>query len=339
MKNEIRNDYRTAVDIQHALQGIRKPRSLIPVDESIEQCRRWQRRLEIAAHRDWPTAAKDAADRLRGSLDIMRMRAMHAIDELSRMSREQIEPTVTSIYRDIEGLRNQFERVTIDRANQRLTVETSSIVLEGVYLGSFEIRLNWKFMKESSPFDVIAVDPNPSTSSDGVTHPHVQGESLCEGEGADAIRRALNEGRLYDFFCVVDRVLRNYNPDSAYVQIEDWQGIRCKACDDVVEADEACCCSKCETELCSDCSTSCCGCMERYCSDCVSSCEGCGDETCQGCLTACEHCFETFCNQCLNEGTCDDCIRQQSEENAEIEVHQSSAAVHAVRDGKAAVSA
>ena len=144
-----------------------------------------------------------------------------------------------------------------------------------------------------------------------------RGESLCEGEGSDAIRRALDEGRIYDFFCIVDHVLRNYNPDSAYVQIEDWNGISCKACGDNVDEDDAVGCCKCETELCLDCSTMCESCVDRFCSECISSCDGCGDDACQMCLKSCDDCGDSFCNTCLFEGTCDDCITKQNEANEE----------------------
>ena len=107
---------------------------------------------------------------------------------------------------------------------------------------------------------VYAVDPNCPASGDGVTHPHVQSDSLCEGEGMDAIRRALDEGRLYDFFCVVDHILRNYNPDSAYVQLEDWNGINCRACGDTVDSNEVIAYSKCESESCVECSVCCASC-------------------------------------------------------------------------------
>ncbi|WP_146600499.1 hypothetical protein, partial [Novipirellula aureliae] len=308
---------------------------------SFNQCRRWRRRLELANARNWKAAANDSADRLGGALDILRMRSTHAIDNLTRQTKPHLEPTETSVYRDIEGLRGEFEHVTIDRANQRITVRTSSISLEYVELGSFEIFLNWKFIKETSPYDVLAVEPNYPSSNHSVTHPHVQGESLCEGEGSDAIRRALDEGRIYDFFCIVDHVLRNYNPDSAYVQIEDWNGVSCKACGDNVDQDEVVGCCKCETVLCLDCSTSCDSCGDRFCSECISSCDCCGDDVCQMCLKSCNDCGDSFCNTCLFEGTCDDCISKQNEASEEESRNtvQTVAAVHAICDGKATVPA
>lgn len=341
MTKELKQDYRAAVDILQSLQGARKPRPLTALDDSINQCERWRRRLELANARNWNAAAKDAADKLRGALDILRMRAGHAIDDLARLTKPRIEPTASSIFQDIEGLRGEFDSVTIDPAQKQLTVKTSSISLEYVELGSFDVCLKWAFINESVSYDVLAVDPNCPSSNDSVTHPHVQGDSLCEGEGADAIRRALDEGRIYDFFCIVDHVLRNYNPDSAYVQIEDWNGVSCKACGDNVDSDEVVGCCKCDTELCLDCSTSCESCVDRFCSECISSCESCGDDTCQTCLKSCNDCGDSLCNSCLFEGTCDDCITKQNEANEEnTEAKQPAIpAVHAVCDGKVAVPA
>tara|TARA_R110002073_G_scaffold245940_2_gene408712 strand:- start:14531 stop:15556 length:1026 start_codon:yes stop_codon:yes gene_type:complete len=341
MKNEIKHDYRAAVEILNALQGVQALKAMTALDESFDQCRRWRRRIEASTARNWNAAAKDATDRLRAALDVLRTRSALVIDDLNRLAKPRLEPTVSSVYREIEALRGEFKSVTIDPAIHRLTVQTSSISLEYVELGSFEICLNWKFIKESSPYEVIAVEPNCPSSNDSVTHPHVQGETLCEGEGADAIRRSLDEGRIYDFFCIVDHVLRNYNPDSAYMQIEDWNGVSCKSCGDNVDRDEVVGCCKCETELCPDCSTSCDSCVDRFCSECISSCESCGDDACLMCLKSCDDCGNSFCNTCLFEGTCDDCITKQNEASEEEcgEAKQTVAAVHTVRDGKTAVPA
>ncbi|TWT56432.1 hypothetical protein [Allorhodopirellula solitaria] len=339
MKNEIKQDYRAAVEMMQSLQHMSDATSMSHFDDSIEQCKRWQRRLEMATQRNWPTAARDASDRLHGALDILRMRATHSIDNLKRQSRSHIEPTATLIFQEIQALRGEFDAVTIERSIQRLTVTTSSIVLDGVLLGSFEIRLNWKYIKESSPFDVIALEPNEPASGEGVTHPHVQSDSLCEGEGSDAIRRALDEGRLYDFFCIVDQILRTYNSGSAYVQLDDWNGVNCRSCGDTVDSDQALACSNCETELCMECSTCCDSCCERYCEECASSCESCGDDACKMCLKSCDDCGESFCPSCLYEGTCDDCLNNENAENAKDEPEQPCPAVQPVCVGKASVPA
>ena len=341
MKNEVRNEYRAAEDISRFLGSVHQSSETPTIDEYFQQCKRWQRRLEIANKRKWHSAARDSTDRLRGALDTLRLRTIQSIECLQRRSRSQVKPTTASIFKEILALRDEFESVTIDPGKQSLTAETSSIVLEGVHLGSFEIRLNWKYILHSSPYDIIAVDPNPASSGDGTTHPHVQSDSLCEGEGSDAIRRALDEGRIYDFFCVVDQVLRTYNSSSAYVQLEDWDGVCCKACGDSVDSNEACSCCKCETELCTDCSICCDSCADRFCTECVSSCETCHDDCCDYCMKSCDQCSEKYCPSCLNEGICDDCIERQNQtmETKATETQQSSSSIHTVCDGKVAVPA
>ena len=46
-----------------------------------------------------------------------------------------------------------------------------------------------KFAVRMSPTAIVALNPNPAATDDSVTHPHVRGERLCEGEGRTTIRR------------------------------------------------------------------------------------------------------------------------------------------------------
>src|SRR5690606_20967014 len=110
--------------------------------------------------------------------------------------------------------------VAPDRAG-RLSVTTEPITLEGVYLGPFRIELDVDDLAagECADYRVIALEPNPAASNCDVTHPHIQDEQLCEGEGRPLIRRALGEGRILDFFEFVASVLRAYNPESPYVSL------------------------------------------------------------------------------------------------------------------------
>ena len=55
MRNEIKKNYRAAVDILQSLQTIRDPKihdlkSMTPLDDTFAQCQRWQRKLELAIH-------------------------------------------------------------------------------------------------------------------------------------------------------------------------------------------------------------------------------------------------------------------------------------------------
>src|SRR5690606_3706651 len=106
--------------------------------------------------------------------------------------------------------------IQFDPKWSRVTVVTDDIQLEGIPLGPFKIKLDWSRLGDSQPYEVIAVEANPASSSDDVTHPHVQDNRLCEGDGRQALQKALAQGRLFDFFVLVRQILTTYNPSSAY---------------------------------------------------------------------------------------------------------------------------
>jgi hypothetical protein len=137
---------------------------------------------------------------------------------------------------------------------------------------------------QSRAYRVIAVRPCPAAGNDEVTHPHVRDETLCEGDGSVPIRAALSQGRLLDFFILVNQILQTYNPDSAHVLLDRWDGISCRDCGWRMPRDEHGLCDRCEEPLCSDCSTHCQGCDRFICSGCVSECSDCGEHLCAQCL-------------------------------------------------------
>ena len=119
--------------------------------------------------------------------------------------------SVSAIYLDLRALESEFEEVEIDLKTHELVVTTDAIELDGVLLGEFQIRLTWTDIGDSSPpYRVVALDPHPSARRDDVTHPHVQDEQLCEGEGRTAIAAALADSRFHDFFLLVNRLLHTY---------------------------------------------------------------------------------------------------------------------------------
>ena len=131
-------------------------------------------------------------------------------------------------------------------SEQEVRATTAPIELEGFYLGRFEIRLQWERIHQSSAYRVVALDPQPSSQRKEVTHPHVSSEYLCEGEGRLAIRSALDQGRIGDFFLIVLNLLRTYSPGNAYVELEDWDGVSCSNCDASCSSDELYSCHSCE---------------------------------------------------------------------------------------------
>ncbi|MCD0462497.1 hypothetical protein [Roseiconus lacunae] len=310
-KRRMRQQYAAAVKIASVLPnsvGVRL--DLAALEDAFQSCQGWYGRWKKAHTRDWHAAKYDAARRLSGSVDLLRQRAEIVLAGVRQPNSESVSISTAALYREIESLCGEFDPVVVERSMKQLRVRTDEIVLEGVYLGQFDIVLRWDRIDESHPYDVIAIDSGYETR-DGTPHPHVQGDRLCEGDGATVIKRALREGRLFDFFTVVDRILKTYNAQSAYVSLDDWDGVNCRACGDTVDSDDLNRCAKCETELCCDCSTRCESCSDRYCSDCNGSCAGCDADCCQYCRSLCEECDDQFCDSCLTEGLCDDCIDRQ----------------------------
>ncbi|MCC9601037.1 hypothetical protein LOC67_10815 [Stieleria sp. JC731] len=284
------------------------------VEDSLNDCRRWLSRFDKARIRGWHCAARESAERYRDAVDRLRK---HAESISAVMQRKDPEVSPSSIFHEIRALRQEFDDVVIQRSTKQLRCRTEEIVLESVYLGRFEIVLRWDRINDTRPYEVLSVAPGNGTR-DGTTHPHVQGDTLCEGDGATAIKRALQEGRLYDFFSIVDRILKTYNAASAYVSLDDWDGVTCRCCGDTVDSDDLSRCTKCETELCDDCSTSCDSCSDRFCSECIGTCAGCHNYCCHYCGKSCDECDECFCDSCLHEGMCDDCVDRNEQESAEV---------------------
>jgi hypothetical protein len=224
--------------------------------------------------------------------------------------------TASDIYRDLVTLSEEFEELDYDVKTCRISITTDPIVLEGVFLGPFEIQLQWaRVTKGGEPsYLVIAKDPHPAESRDNVTHPHVMDQVLCEGDGKHGIRRALDEGRLLDFFTLVSGVLRTYNPESPFVELALWSGSSCSDCGALVDEDYSYSCNKCGDTICGECETTCCGCDDYCCSGCIGSCAACEESFCRRCLKTCDGCHRHVCSGCLDEQErCTNCHEDEPE--------------------------
>ena len=224
----------------------------------------------------------------------------------------------------------------------RLSLVTEPIVLEGVDLGSFEIQFQWARLAngDSSAYRVIAKDPHPPEGRDNVTHPHVMDDVLCEGDGRHAIRQALAQGRLLDFFTLVAGVLRTYNQESPFVELALWNGSSCSDCGATMHEEYSC--HKCGDTICGECESVCGGCEESCCSSCIGSCPVCEEAYCRRCLTRCEGCHRHVCSDCLNQDErCLKCHEDDCSENNEIPSEESrpDAAVQPDRVGEITVHA
>ena len=275
-----------------------------------------QRRIAKARLRGWHGAANQLNEDLIFTLGDCRRRLEAILERHESASRpEGIKVSAAEVYRDLVALKSEFSDVEIDPQGESLSVTTDSIVLEGIFFGPFEIRLQCDELGRSAqPYRVIALDPHPAAKSDEITHPHVQDEHLCEGEGRSAIAAALSEGRLFDFFLLVSQVLHTYGRGSAYVELEHWDGNPCDDCGGYVDPEDRYYCHRCDAVLCDGCSHLCRGCDESFCNNCLGTCSVCENQYCSSCLENCRACRKPVCNDCLEDGLCRACHAQQHEE-------------------------
>ena len=291
-----------------------------------------ERRHRLALARGWHTAAA----KTRASLQFELLAWTEELTLLRSQLREGMGPpsvlASADVYRDLEQLELEFGEVRYVADEQRLSVVTDPITLEEIALGPFRIELDLNRLTERSPFVVEALEPNPAASNPSVVHPHVSNERLCEGDGRGAIARALAEGRLLDFFVVVERLLQTYAVGRAYVELDHWFGQPCRECSQSLDPDDAIPCHSCEEPACHDCLETCPWCEYAYCSDCLESCSGCHQRHCTRCQVACERCGQASCPDCRDDaGYCAPC--------AEALAAEAEAPLHADGLGEAEVSA
>ena len=304
----LRRQIRAAVQIHTHLVGSGRC-SPLPVlyDHEWDELLSAVKRFELVRDRGWQTAA----DSLLSSLDLTAANLGRRLDrfrhELPRYPSSMQVSGPRDIAADLAALEAEFEKVDLNLQEKKLSVVTSDIELEDTYLGPFCIVLHWEEIGHGPCYDVIAEDPHPADANDDVTHPHVSGETLCEGEGSTAIRKAIAQGRLLDFFTLVKQILETYNPESAYVAISRWNGgAECYECGYSMSQDESWSCERCSTTICNDCRTNCEECEATLCSGCSASCHDCDVTFCRRCLEFRPGTKILVCKQCLEKGDTSD---------------------------------
>lgn len=291
--------------------------------------------------RSWH-AAKSEAD---ADYDRFLTQFIGKLQDLKRQLQERERPSAivspTELHRDIEALYDEFSEVDYDFKTHQLKVVTDPIVMEGIDLGPFQIVLNWKYLGQRHCYRVIANDPQPAHSNRDQVHPHLNNETLCEGDGALPIRLALEQGRLLDFFMVVRQVLTTFNPDSAYLSLDRWHGSPCQSCSTLVDDEDFYSCCMCHEGACRDCSDACYNCSESCCRSCLMDCPHCDSSYCSNCMSACTVCCENACASCLTHGECPNCDLPPEEEDEEPDEAEQPAesTVHPVCLGEAALLA
>jgi hypothetical protein len=295
---------RMAITIRAALAAYpHRPRVLELPCTTSQKCQELARQIQRARGRGWELAAADLEVDLRYSLAQVRAELSVLDERLAAPTGVRPVASASEIYEDLVALEEEFATWSIDPRGKILAVTTSPIELEGIALGQFEVRLNWERIGDPGdlPYRCVALDPRPAAARDDVTHPHVRGQELCEGEGRAPIRRALAEGRVLDFFHLVSNLLQSYNPDSPYVTLVDWFARPCADCGLLVDDEDEFACTECESRLCDECRRSCGTCGDSFCNDCLGPCEGCDDQFCSSCLPRCAECRARRCRNCLDD--------------------------------------
>jgi hypothetical protein len=318
--------HRAAVAIHSLLRPEFPPELSLPT-ASWAECQRLTRLIEKARHRRLPAAAR----RMEAALAVVIPRVMsplHDYERAAAKTRNRGTSTIHDILAELTALDSEFDEVSVSMERHCITVTTDAVVLEGLDLGRFAIVLNWHRLHERGAYEVDALDASPAAASEDTTHPHVQSNSLCDGEGKAAIRQALCDRRLFDFFVLVRQILQTYNASSAYVSLDDWFGISCPDCGATTSEDDSYHCEGCSTTTCGGCSNRCHDCDDYFCSDCIRTCTGCEDDTCSSCRSACVECGDGFCKGCLTDECCPLCHENKEEESpTEIDIPSATASI------------
>ena len=271
------------------------------------------RKLAAALSHEWFAAAERCCQGIGRQLNDLPYAICRVENILNR--RDVKVPKLSEVAEEIRALQDEFGDVEFNWDEKALCAVTEPITLDEVYLGRFRIALYIEKLGElchQVPYFVMAIDPHPAATDEAVTHPHVSNEQVCEGDGAAAIRAALEAGRLTDFFTLVRSILTTYNPDSPYVALADWFGTPCYECGYVMDRENVYYCTYCENAVCDDCSAVCESCAEVVCKSCACTCEICERSLCPHCAkTRCSECESVCCASCLDDGLCPDCKEER----------------------------
>ena len=316
---------KTAAKLQEAMQQVRQfyylecLRRLTLLSNKLQEIGSESRKLGIAMTRQWSAASNKCcirAERAIGEIP-------HYITGIQELfaKRQTKAPTLSDVFEELKAVQAEFGDIEVSKSDQCISVTTEPITLEGVYLGPFRILLCLDLLVEmyhKPPYIVYAAEPNPAASDSSVTHPHISSDTLCTGDGYAAIKAALEAGRFADFFTIIRSILNTYNPDSAYVAMEDWEGSPCYECGYTMQSDQIYYCSSCDNSFCDECSACCENCNETICLSCAGRCQVCEVPLCHRCQFECSECERVCCESCLEEGICSDC-REEKEQNDEEE--------------------
>ncbi len=321
-----KNLIRVANRIQEALMKLKNSRYLELMKRltsfvgQLQELTAESRKMGASLVHGWFSAAERCCSRTSRLLNDI----SYSISQIQQLAEgpQKKTPKLSLLVEELDQVQEEFGNLDFEKAENTVSVITEPITLEDVYLGPFRIRLELSKLSElykDRPYRVIALNPNPAATDEKVTHPHVSGEKLCEGDGCVAIRTAFEQGRLSDFFTMVRSILNTYNPDSPYVALYDWNGEPCYDCGYVMSREDTYYCYYCEHDFCSQCSTYCRQCEETVCLSCSEECPHCEELACQNCISRCAECEELCCKSCLEENLCPNCKEEMEKDNEQQE--------------------
>ena len=281
------------------------------------QLHRIHRQLALCHGNGWEAAAARIMNRIDPL--VFHLHDCHATVPRAIEASNITVPSMRDIYQELLQAEAEFGEMEYRPKSREVAVVTDDVELEGVYLGPFEIRLrvpSLPDMDRDGVYTIVALDPQPAQSDSRVTHPHVQGGRLCAGDAAVAIRTALVDGRIFDFFCLVQCVLTHYNPRSPYVSLDAWYGVTCYECGHLTSEDNRSFCYRCEHDFCDECMAWCHHCEQPCCINCTETCRICEKTTCVRCMETCAECQEELCQTCLEYDKC--FCNEEDEENDHV---------------------
>ena len=172
------------------------------IRDSATKLARLLRRIEIASSRNWQAARELTVRDYRRTAEEMENQLCEIKKTISEVPQQPSVKT-SDVFLDLMALREEFDDIRFAAKRKILSVVSKRIQLEDLNLGCFRIELHLETLATRGYYEVIAVDPNQASSNDNVTHPHVQDDRMCEGDAQPAIKLALQQGRLLDFFQIV----------------------------------------------------------------------------------------------------------------------------------------
>ncbi len=246
-----------------------------------------------------------------------------SVNQLVSLLEGLVDPSIiseTEAIQEIEAIVHSWKHVKYSDGALSVLIPKISLSDENetVFLGSFWIEVNI-----NSPINGLRIaSVDEIVSEKGYYHPHVSGEELCTGEGGDLLKDAISQGRLEDYFRIVEAILKTYNEDSPHDALSEWYNpnregrFLCDVCEEWRNNENSLYCEGCSTQYCEYCSSegACCfECGEWHCGECCKKCNICEEAICRNCGTPCPHCNNISCSNCLvacaccEESSCQEC--------------------------------